>query len=351
MDMSSTMAESGNPANTIYVGNLDQRVTEAMLHEISSTVGTVASVKIISVRKHSNFGAVNYGFVEFVDPKDAEGAIQVMNGKRVFEHEIRANWAQPSSAAAAASVQQQTAKEDTSNHFHIFVGDLAPEVTDEKLGNAFSNYSTMSDAHVMWDPVSGKSRGFGFVAFRDKTDAEQAIATMNGEWLGTRPIRCNWATQKGQMAMPAPQPGQQLPYEIVVQQTPAYVTSIYVGNIPVSITQHDLVQPFQRFGYIQEVKFHADRGFAFVKMDTHENAANAIVHLQGMNINGNIAKLSWGKDRPPPGWQNYNGYPQQSNYNQGQYGRRQPNNNVFGVHQQLSSGYAFQNGNSMNGQW
>lgn len=64
-----------------------------------------------------------------------------------------------------------------------------------------------------------------------------------------------------------------------------------------------------------------------------------------------ILQLSWGKDRPPPGWQNYNGYPQQSNYNQGQYGRRQPNNNVFGVHQQLSSGYAFQNGNSMNGQW
>lgn len=29
--------------------------------------------------------------------------------------------------------------------------------------------------------------------------------------------------------------------------------------------EHDLVQPFQRFGYIQEVKFHADRGFAFVK--------------------------------------------------------------------------------------
>lgn len=49
----------------------------------------------------------------------------------------------------------------------------------------------------MWDPVSGKSRGFGFAAFRDKTDAEQAIATMNGEWLGSRAIRCNWATQKG----------------------------------------------------------------------------------------------------------------------------------------------------------
>jgi RNA recognition motif-containing protein len=58
-----------------------------------------------------------------------------------------------------------------------------------------------SEAHVMWDPVSGKSRGFGFVAFRDKTDAEQAIATMNGEWLGSRAIRCNWATQKGNLSL------------------------------------------------------------------------------------------------------------------------------------------------------
>ena len=50
---------------------------------------------------------------------------------------------------------------------------------------------------------SGKSRGYGFLAFRDKTDAEQAIATMNGEWLGSRAIRVNWANQKTQGA-PAP---------------------------------------------------------------------------------------------------------------------------------------------------
>ena len=43
--------------------------------------------------------------------------------------------------------------------------------------------------------VKGKSRGYGFLAFRDKTDAEQAIATMNGEWLGSRAIRVNWANQ------------------------------------------------------------------------------------------------------------------------------------------------------------
>ncbi|KAG0840839.1 hypothetical protein G6F57_004885 [Rhizopus arrhizus] len=345
MDVTSNVAETTNPATTIYVGNLDQRVTDTMLNEIFTTVGQVVSVKIISVRKHNNFGAVNYGFVEFADPRVAEQAIQDMNGRKIFNYEIRANWAQPS---ATISPPLQMTKEDTTNHFHVFVGDLAAEINDEKLSQAFSEFGTMSEAHVMWDPLSGKSRGFGFVAFRDKTDAERAIATMNGEWLGTRPIRCNWATQKGQTAMPAPQPGQQLPYEVVVQQTPAYVTSIYVGNIPLNVSQNDLVQPFQRFGYVQEVKFQADRGFAFVKMDTHENAANAIVHLQNMSINGNVTKLSWGKDRPPPGWQNYNGGFQQ----QVQYGRRQPNNNnAFGVQRQLANGYAFQNGNNMERQW
>lgn len=53
-----------------------------------------------------------------------------------------------------------------------------------------------SEARVMWDQTTGKSRGFGFVAFRERQDAEQAIATMNGEWLGSRAIRCNWANQK-----------------------------------------------------------------------------------------------------------------------------------------------------------
>lgn len=88
----------------------------------------------------------------------------------------------------------------------------------------------------MRDTMSGNSRGFGFVAFRDKADADQAIASMNGELLGSRNIRVNWATQKSQSDTPPPRPGQQLPYETVLQQTPAYVTSVYVGNLPPNTT-------------------------------------------------------------------------------------------------------------------
>ncbi|KAB5593847.1 Nucleolysin TIAR [Ceratobasidium theobromae] len=297
----------------LYVGNLSPRVTEYMLTEIFAVAGPVQHVKIIPDRNYQH-GGQNYGFVEYMDMRAAETALQTLNGRKIFDTEIRVNWA----------YQGTQNKEDTSNHFHVFVGDLSPEVNDEVLAKAFAAFGSLSDARVMWDMNSGKSRGYGFLAFRDKTDAEQAIATMNGEWLGSRAIRVNWANQKTQsgggggippgmhsmgdtMSMGAPHmggtptpmsfQGGPLSYEAVVGQTPAYNTTVYVGNLVPYCTQADLIPLFQSIGYLSEIRMQADRGFAFVKLDTHENAAMAIVQLQGHIVHGRPIKCSWGKDR------------------------------------------------------
>lgn len=283
-------------------------MTEYMLTEIFAVAGPVQHVKIIPDRNYQH-GGLNYGFVEYLDMRAAETALQTLNGRKIFDTEIRVNWA----------YQGQQNKEDTSGHYHVFVGDLSPEVNDEVLGKAFAAFGTLSDARVMWDMNSGKSRGYGFLAFREKTDAEQAIATMNGEWLGSRAIRVNWANQKTQGGMPgapsgmtgmaaspmrygeAPPPvnftGGPLSYEQVVQQTPAYNSTVYVGNLVPYCTQADLIPLFQTIGYLSEIRMQADRGFAFVKLDTHEHAAMAIVQLQGQLVHGRPIKCSWGKDR------------------------------------------------------
>jgi len=292
----------------LYVGNLSPRVTEYMLTEIFAVAGPVQHVKIIPDRNYQH-GGLNYGFVEYMDMRAAETALQTLNGRKVFDTEIRVNWA----------YQGQQNKEDTSNHYHVFVGDLSPEVNDDVLAKAFSAFGTLSDARVMWDMNSGKSRGYGFLAFRDKTDAEQAIATMNGEWLGSRAIRVNWANQKtqggpsstsgggspisGSGTAPAPMNflGGPLSYETVVQQTPAYNTTVYVGNLVPYCTQADLIPLFQSIGYLSEIRMQADRGFAFVKLDTHEHAAMAIIQLQGQMVHGRPIKCSWGKDRADGG--------------------------------------------------
>src|SRR3984885_16069058 len=81
-------------------------------------------------------------------------------------------------------------------------------------------------------------------------------------------------------------------YDMVVQQTPQWQTTCYVGNLTPYTTQNDLVPLFQNFGYVVETRFQSDRGFAFVKMDTHENAAMAICQLSGYNVNGRPLKCS-----------------------------------------------------------
>ena len=217
--------------------------------------------------------------------------------------EIRVNWAYQSNT---------NNKEDTSSHFHIFVGDLSNEVNDEVLLQAFSAFGSVSEARVMWDMKTGRSRGYGFVAFRDRGDAEKALSSMDGEWLGSRPIRCNWANQKGQPSMSQvnalasmgmtpttpfaghhhfPTDGIQS-YDMVLAQTPSWQTTAYVGNLTPYTTPQDVVPLFANFGYVVESRFQADRGFAFIKMDSHENAAMAICHLQGYNVNGRPIKCS-----------------------------------------------------------
>ncbi|KAF1815119.1 hypothetical protein P152DRAFT_246360 [Eremomyces bilateralis CBS 781.70] len=294
----------------LYVGGLDPRVTEEVLRQIFETAGHVQSVKIIPDKNYQSKG-FNYGFIEFDDPGAAERSMQTLNGRRIHQSEIRVNWAYQSNSSN---------KEDTSSHFHIFVGDLSNEVNDEILTQAFSAFGNVSEARVMWDMKTGRSRGYGFVAFRDRSDADKALNSMDGEWLGSRAIRCNWANQKGQPSMSQqqamasmgmtpttpyghhhfPTNGMQS-YEMIVQQTPQWQTTCYVGNLTPYTSQQDLVPLFQNFGYVVETRFQSDRGFAFIKMDTHENAAMAICQLNGYQVNGRPLKCSWGKDRPPTG--------------------------------------------------
>lgn len=103
-------------------------------------------------------GGYNYGFVEFKSHRDGETAVATMNSRAILGTEIRVNW----------SFTFAAPRDDMSGHFHIFVGDLGQEINDHTLSKAFAVFGSMSDARVMWDPTTGKSRGYGFIAFKDK---------------------------------------------------------------------------------------------------------------------------------------------------------------------------------------
>jgi RNA recognition motif-containing protein len=106
------------------------------------------------------------------------------------------------SSGPAASPMVRELLGNTIGRYHVFVGDLSPDVNDDILAMAFITFGSISDVRVMWDNNSGKSHGYGFLAFVDKADAEHAIAIMNGKRLGSREIRVKWANQEIQRVPP-----------------------------------------------------------------------------------------------------------------------------------------------------
>jgi cold-inducible RNA-binding protein len=79
---------------------------------------------------------------------------------------------------------------------NIYVGNLAREVTEDDLREAFEAFGQVSTATIIKDKFSGESRGFGFVEMPSKNEAQNAITEMNEKDLKGRTINVNEARPK-----------------------------------------------------------------------------------------------------------------------------------------------------------
>ncbi|KAF5387872.1 hypothetical protein D9615_000837 [Tricholomella constricta] len=132
-------------------------------------------------------------------------------------------------AGAATGALQQYPKE-----YSIFVGDLAPETSNSDLVAVFRNpvlglrndrepkfirpFTSCKSAKIMLDPVTGVSRGYGFVRFTDEADQQRALIEMHGLYCLSRPMRISPATAKYKAPPAAPSldlPQVQFPPQIV----------------------------------------------------------------------------------------------------------------------------------------
>ncbi|KAK3195498.1 hypothetical protein Dsin_026808 [Dipteronia sinensis] len=81
--------------------------------------------------------------------------------------------------------------------FRCFVGGLAWATNDVSLQEAFSTYGDIVESKIINDRETGRSRGFGFVTFRDEKAMRDAIEGMNGQNLDGRNITVNEAQSRG----------------------------------------------------------------------------------------------------------------------------------------------------------
>lgn len=298
-----------NAPKSLYIGHLHPKVSEELLSELFSKYGDINSCKVFPETP----GQDPYAFVEFKKREDADHARAAMNDRRIFDKNIIVRFA----------TNKTNQKRDLSNDYHIFVGDLSPEIQPTDLAKAFQAYGKLTSVRIMKDNNTGKSKGFAFLSFSNKEEAEKAIEEMNNQFIGSRQIRTNWASRKGpgdgDNAASARGAGfKQISYSEALNSSTPTNTTVYFGNLPEQVSDSDLRELVGEHGNVVDVKLFADKRYAFVRMSSHEEAAMCICKLHGNALKETYIKCFWGKEYNPHGNNTGQGKPSNTNVNNSQ---------------------------------
>jgi hypothetical protein len=165
---------------TVYIGDLDQLVSEAILWELMLQAGPVGSnyLNLLSAGVHIPKDKVSnqhmgFGFVEFASEIDADYAIKIMNMVKLYGSPIRLS-------KATRGTQQKHQSDVGANlfigkPFFLTAGNLDPMVDEKMLYDVFSAFGfIIHTPKVMRDPDSTSvQKNFGFVSY-DSFDASDA---------------------------------------------------------------------------------------------------------------------------------------------------------------------------------
>jgi RNA recognition motif-containing protein len=147
----------------------------------------------------------------------------------------------------------------------------------------------------MTDPITGLSRGYGFVRFLNQMEQHDAVMEMNGIICSNRPMRVSYATPKNnsarylQLALQAP--------ALVQQPTDPNNTTVFVGGLSSPVNEEELRQYFAPFGEVTYVKIPSGKGCGFVQYVSRPSAELAIERMNGFLIGNSRIRLSWGRSQ------------------------------------------------------
>uniref|UniRef100_A0A7S0WJK0 RRM domain-containing protein n=1 Tax=Chlamydomonas leiostraca TaxID=1034604 RepID=A0A7S0WJK0_9CHLO len=210
------------------------------------------------------------------------------------------------------------AQEGGQTDFSVFVGDLAADVDDAVLENTFRTYyPSTKGAKVMLDPVTQRSRGYGFVRFSSEQERDRAITEMNGVYISTRPVRVCLATARRNLTSNGSAPGTATPGSAggasVASSVPASAggaagggeadpnnTTLFIGGLSPSVTEAELHTAFARFGEIVYTKIPQGKGCGFVQFVARPAAELAMQEMNGTVLGGMSIRISWGRSTGKP---------------------------------------------------
>ena len=246
---------------SLYVGELDPSVTEAMLYELFSSIGQVASIRVC--RDAVTRRSLGYAYVNYNNTADGERALEDLNYTLIKGKPCRIMWSQRDPALRKTG------------QGNVFIKNLDNAIDNKALHDTFAAFGNILSCKVAQDEF-GNSKGYGFVHYETAEAANNAIKHVNGMLLNDKKVFVGHHISKKDR-------------QSKFEEMKANFTNIYVKNIDPDITDDEFRVMFEKFGEITSATLSHDqegksRGFGFVNYSTHESAQAAVDEMNEKDV-------------------------------------------------------------------
>ena len=249
---------------SLYVGELDPAVTEAMLFELFSSIGQVASIRVC--RDAVTRRSLGYAYVNYNNAADGERALEELNYTIIKGRPCRIMWSQRDPALRKTG------------QGNVFIKNLDTAIDNKALHDTFAAFGNILSCKVAQDE-HGNSKGYGFVHYETGEAASTAIKHVNGMLLNEKKVYV----------------GHHIPRkdrDSKFDEMKANFTNIYVKNIGPEVTDDEFRTLFEKYGEVTSASIARDsesgksRGFGFVNYIKHEDASKAVDELNDKDFKG-----------------------------------------------------------------
>nr|CAH7769393.1 unnamed protein product [Callosobruchus chinensis] len=179
-------------ARTVFVMQLSQRIRARDLEEFFSSVGKVRDVRMIVCNKTRRFKGIAY--IEFKDPESVALALG-LSGQKLMGVPIIVQHTQAEKNRMGNSMPTMLPKGMT-GPMRLYVGSLHFNITEDMLRGIFEPFGKIENIQLIMDPETGRSKGYGFITFRNCDDAKKALEQLNGFELAGRPMKVGNVTER-----------------------------------------------------------------------------------------------------------------------------------------------------------
>lgn len=248
---------------SLYVGELDPSVTEAMLFELFSSIGQVASIRVC--RDAVTRRSLGYAYVNYNSSEDGEKALEELNYTLIKGKPCRIMWSQRDPALRKTG------------QGNVFIKNLDTAIDNKALHDTFAAFGNILSCKVAQDE-NGNSKGYGFVHYETAEAATNAIKHVNGMLLNEKKVFVgHHIPKKDRMSK--------------FEEMKANFTNAYVKNVDPSVTDDEFRELFEKYGQITSASLAHDnegksRGFGFVNFVRHEDAQAAVEALNEKDFKG-----------------------------------------------------------------